>query len=58
MDDPLRLLLAPLHWLTLRRWAKRREAWRVVASEARAARRLSQRRDMRWIATYTPEMGE
>jgi cbb3-type cytochrome oxidase subunit 3 len=42
-------------WMALRR-AERHEAWARTRQEARASRRLSERRDMRALATYTPEM--
>jgi hypothetical protein len=41
--------------MALRR-AERREAWERTRQEARASRLLSERKDMRALATYTPEM--
>jgi cbb3-type cytochrome oxidase subunit 3 len=42
-------------WHALRR-AERREAWERTRQEARASRLLSERKDMRALATWTPEM--
>lgn len=42
-------------WMALRR-AEKHEAWERTQAEARRSRLLSERKDVRALATYAPEM--